>query len=316
VNPGRKLTLLLIAIPTLIWGSTWAVIRVGLIGIPPLTGVAIRFGIAGLVLFGIGLAKGIPFGRGKYEKRLWLSTAAFTFSLCYVVVYWGEQFVPSGLAAVLWSMFPLFVALVARLVIPGEVIRSSTIIGIVVSLVGMGIIYSEDFRLLGGPRVLFAAIVFLLSPLASAVGNVFVKRLGQGMHPVSTAAVPMMLTSVIVGIAAWLFERDRPIVFDTRSVSALLYLALIGTSTAFGLYYWLLNRFSATNLSLTALVTPIVALAIGAFFMHEPLTPRVLIGSAVVVAGVAVAAGLGIVRAQRERRDAVDVLVEGERPAR
>jgi drug/metabolite transporter (DMT)-like permease len=293
VKPGPRLTLATLVLVILIWGSTWSVIRVGLVGVPPLTGVAIRFGIAGLVLFLVGLANRVPFGKGKNEKKLWVTTSVFTFSLCYIIVYWGEQYVPSGLAAVLWATFPLFVALLARVVIPGEIIRPATVVGMIVSLAGMAIIYSEDFRLLGGPKVLFAAVVFLLSPLASAIGNTLVKRWGQGSHPLSTAAVPMMLTAVLVGVLALLFERGRPVTWDTRSVSALLYLAILGTSTTFGLYYWLLNWYPATRLSLTANVTPIVAVTIGALFMHEPLTPRVLVGSAVVLGGVAVAMTLG-----------------------
>jgi drug/metabolite transporter (DMT)-like permease len=280
----------------LIWGSTWAVIRVGLIGVPPLTGLAIRFGLAGIVLFLIGLARGVRFGRVKNERWLWLSTASLTFTLCYIVVYWGEQFVPSGLAAVLWATFPFFVALITRWLIPSEPIRPATLAGMLVSFVGLLLIYSEDVELLGGPKVLFAAIVFLLSPLASAIGNVTVKRWGQGSHPIATTAVPMMMTGAFVGVLAFLLERDRPMNFDAVAIGAIVYLALFGTALAFGVYYWLLNQLPATRLALTASITPVVALVIGTTIMAEPITPRVMAGAAVVLAGVYLAVGTGRLR--------------------
>ena len=285
----RPLALAAIALIILVWGSTWAVIRVGLVGVPPLAGISLRFLLAGTVLWLIGLVNRVPFGKGHNEKRLWLATATFTFIICYIVVYWGEQYVTSGLASVLWATYPLFVAVIARVVIPSEVIPRATVAGMVVSLAGLALIYSEDVRLLGGPKVLFAAVIFLLSPLSSAVGSVCVKRWGQGSNPLATTAIPMIITGVVVGALALVLERDRRLVFDATSVGAIVYLALVGTALAFGVYFWLLNHFPATRLAITANVTPLVALVIGATIMDEPMSPRVLLGSAIVLAGVALA---------------------------
>ncbi|TPW12792.1 MAG: DMT superfamily drug/metaboltie permease, partial [bacterium] len=194
MKPGPKLTAAVILLLILIWGSTWAVIRVGLVGIPPLTGVALRFGIASLLLFSIGLARGVRFGAGRYEKAIWWSSALLSFSTSYVVVYWAEQYVPSGLAAVLWATFPLILAILAHFMIPGEQIRPVSLVGTLIGFAGIGVIYSEDFALLGGPNVLFASIVLLISPLVSALANVVIKRWGKGVHPISLTAVPMGMT--------------------------------------------------------------------------------------------------------------------------
>jgi len=300
VKPGPRLTAAVLILLTLIWGSTWAVIRVGLVGIPPLTGVALRFGIASLLLFSIGFARRVPFGAGKHEKGLWWSTALLSFCGSYVVVYWAEQYVPSGLAAVLWATFPLILAVMAHFLIPGERIRPTTILGTLVGFAGVGVIYSEDFSLLGGPKVLFASIVFLISPIVSAVSNVLVKRWGKDVHPISLTAVPMGMAFGIVGALALTLERGRPLVFNGTSIAALFYLAIFGSAVCFGLYYWLLQHLPATRLSLISYGTPIVAVLIGSTIMNEPLTPRVLLGALMVLAGV----GLSVVNYRGRRAEA------------
>lgn len=305
MKPGPRLTAAVLILLTLIWGSTWAVIRVGLVGIPPLTGVALRFGIASILLFSIGIARRVPFGAGRHEKALWWSTTLLSFCASYVVVYWGEQYVPSGLAAVLWATFPLILAVMAHFLIPGERIRPITIIGTLVGFAGVGVIYSEDFALLGGPKVLFASIVFLLSPLVSAIANVLVKRWGKDVHPISLTAVGMGMTFGIIGALALILERDRPPVFNGTSLAALFYLAVFGSAVTFSLYYWLLQHLPATRLSMISYGTPIVAVLIGSTIMNEPLTPRVLLGALMVLAGV----GLTVVN-YRGRRVAAPVAME------
>jgi drug/metabolite transporter (DMT)-like permease len=129
----------------------------------------------------------------------------------------------------------------------------------------------------------------LVSPLVSAASAVAVKRWGRDVHPVSLSAVPMAMSVVVMGGMALAFESGRPVRIDAVSVSALLYLALFGSALTFTLYYWLMRHLPATRLSLIAYSTPVVAVTVGAIFMHEPVTARTVAGSALVVAGVALA---------------------------
>ena len=103
-----------------IWGSTWSVIRIGLRGIPPLTGVSLRFGIASVLLLVLAWQQGVRLGGRPYERRLWLINGLLAFSVSYGVVYWAEQWIPSGLAAVLFATFPLCVAVMAHYWLPDE----------------------------------------------------------------------------------------------------------------------------------------------------------------------------------------------------
>jgi drug/metabolite transporter (DMT)-like permease len=273
----------------LIWGTTWAAIRVSLEGIPPLKGVVIRFAIASLLLLSLAPVLRVRLGADPRERRLWVLNGALTFTISYGLVYWAEQWVPSGLAAVLFATFPLFVALLAHLALPGERLRPGSSIGVLLGFVGVALLFSEDFEKLGGPKVGFALAVLLLAPLASAVANVAVKKWGGGIHPLSISAMPMALGTLFMVPLAWASEADRPIHWGVRPVLALLYLAVMGSAVAFTLYYWLLRRLPATSLSLINYATPVVAVAVGILFLNEPFTLRILLGAALVVAGVAVA---------------------------
>jgi len=286
--PGRLLTVATFAGLCLIWGTTWAVIRIGLEGIPPLTGVAARFAVASLLLLGLGRLLGLRLGASRAERALWLVNGLLAFSASYGVVYWAEQWIPSGLAAVLFATYPLMVALLSHFVLPGERMTPAGALGIALGFCGVAVIYSTDFSLLGGRPVFVASLVMLLSPAVSAIASVAVKRYGKGVHPLSLTAVPMGMTALLMGALAALLERGRPLRLDVVSVGAMLYLAVFGSAVTFTLYYWLLSHYAATRLSLIAYVIPVVAVFVGTVFLDETLTARTLVGSGLVVVGVAV----------------------------
>jgi drug/metabolite transporter (DMT)-like permease len=273
----------------LIWGTTWAAIRVGLRGVPPFTGVALRFAIAAAVLLALFPVFGVKLDRSRRERGLWLSNTLLTFVIPYSILYWAEQWVPSGLAAVLFATFPLFVALMAHLLLPGERLTGASAAGILVGFAGVTVIFSEDFRALGGSKVALAAAVLLVCPLLAALGSVLVKRWGTGIHPLSISAVPMGIAALVMAPLALGVEADRAVVFNAPSVLALLYLSLIGSAVPFALYFWLLKHQPATRLALINYATPVVAVAVGSLFLGEPVTARVVLGTALVIAGVGIA---------------------------
>jgi drug/metabolite transporter (DMT)-like permease len=272
----------------LVWGTTWAAIEVMLRGIPPFSGVAIRFFIAGTLLWAIARGRRVPLGRKPYERRLWWINAAFAFSISYGAVYWAEQWVPSGLAAVLFATYPLFVGAIAHFALPGERVSALEGVGMLIGFAGVVTIFSADFGRLGGTQVFVASIVMLASPISAAIGTVCVKRWGAGIHPLSLTAVPMMISGVAMGGVALVLERDRDFTFGAAPVLALLYLTIVGSAITFTLYYWLLEYLPAKRMALIAYLIPVIAIGIGTF-RGEVLTSRVLAGSSVVIGGVALA---------------------------
>ena len=123
---------------------------------------------------------------------------------------WAEQWVPSGLASVLFATFPLLVAVMAHFALPEERMTVPALIGTGLGFAGIAVIFADEFALLGGSMVALAAVVMLISPLVSATVSVAVKKWGSGMHPVSFNAVAMLLATGIMGVVAAVVERHRP----------------------------------------------------------------------------------------------------------
>lgn len=287
-RPAIKAALAISAL-ILIWGSTWSVIAIGLRDTPPFTGAAVRFAIASVLLLAIARKQRVPLGKTRLERRLWLVNALLSFTISYGVVYWGEQWVPSALAAVLFTTFPLLVALFAHWLLPGEQLTGRTVIGIVLGFGGVMWIFSDDLSGLGGPTALNVAAVMLLSPLSASLGSVLIKRWGSGVHPLSLTAVPMGICAVLLGSLAVIFEREQEVIWSARSIGAVLYLAIAGSAVTFSLYFWLLQKMPATRLSLITYGVPIVALTLGVVFLGEPISARMIGGTVMVLLGVSLA---------------------------
>ena len=283
------MTVSVFALLCLIWGTTWSVIQIGLRGIPPFTGASLRFAIAGFLLLGLALARGVPLGKRRHEVALWVVNGLLSFTVCYGIVYWAEQWVPSGLAAVLFATYPFFVAIVGHYALPAERVSRLEIAGILVGFAGVALIFAADFDALGGPDVLRGSLAMLLSPIAAAGASVSIKRWGGGIHAFSHSSVPMIGAAAVLGGIAALTERSRDVSWNAESISALLYLAIAGSAVTFSLYFWLLQHLPAKRLALVAYIVPLVAMAIG-FLRGEPVTARTIAGSAAVLAGVALAA--------------------------
>jgi len=279
---------LALAVLCLIWGSTWSVIQIGLQGIPPLGGVALRFGIASVILLAAALLSGVKLGRTRTERVFWIANGLLAYTITYGIVYWCEQWMPSGLAAVLFATYPFFVAMFSWVLLPAERVNLPEVAGIVIGFSGVGVIFSQDFTALGGRQVAVASAVLLVSPLAAALSTVTVKRWGTGIHPLSLTSIPMALTAGIMGALALLYEGGKTYTWTWSSAGALFYLAIMGSAVTFSIYYWLLARLPAKRLALITYVIPVVAVTIGVL-RGERLTARMLAGSAVVLGGVALA---------------------------
>jgi drug/metabolite transporter (DMT)-like permease len=280
-------TALALAALIMIWGSTFAVIAVGLEDIPPMTGIALRFALASFLLLALAWKRGVPLGKSRREWKLWWVNGLFTFCFAYWITYWAEQYLPSGLAAILYATFPLFVALLAHWMIPGEPLTRRALAGAFLGILGVVWIFADDLSDLGGPMVVPAALVMILSPLSASVASVWVKKWGSGIHPLSQTAVPMAICAGIMGLLALVFEADREMVWSVRSVSTLLYLAVIGSAVTFTLYFWLLSYLRATRISLITFGVPIVAVLVGVLARNEPVTVGMIGGTGLVLTGVA-----------------------------
>jgi drug/metabolite transporter (DMT)-like permease len=173
-----------------IWGSTWLFIKLGLADLPPLTFAGIRFLLASLILTAIVLARGARWPRARKDRFLIAIVGVLQFTLNYGLVFWGEQHISSGLAAVLQSTFPAFGMVIAHFYLPHERITGLKIIGVLMGSVGIAVIFSDQLSV-AGPMALFGSIALVLSAFFGSYGNVLVKAYSQKIDPLVLAAGQM-----------------------------------------------------------------------------------------------------------------------------
>jgi len=289
------------AVLAVVWGSTWLFIKVGVETLPPLTFAGIRFVIA-LVPLGLFLAlRRSPLPRGAGAWRLLAVTGLLSFTASYGLVCFAEKHISSGLTAVLFCTYPLFGQLFAHWILPSEPFRLRKGAGALLALSGVFLLFREQIRL-GGEMALWGSGAVLLAAAVSAVTGVWVKRSGGGLDPVSLTFWQMALGTAPLLLLGALFEGN-PLAMDftPRAILALLYLALVGTSLAFVLWYQLLKQMEVTRLQTMPLFNTLVAVLLGWAFMGERYGAEALMGSAVVLWGTALALGRGMGRPERQR---------------
>jgi drug/metabolite transporter (DMT)-like permease len=269
-----------------IWGSTWLFIKLGLEDLPPITFAGIRFVIACAILFLFIRARGIQLPAAGRDWWLLASTGVLSFSLNYGLVFWGEQYISSGLAALLQSTLPAFGLVFAHFHLPGERMTWTKIFGVVLGVIGVGVVFSHQLAIAGG-KALAGSIALVLSAMFAAYSNVLVKGHGRKLEPAILAGGQMLfglIPLLLIGIPL----EGNP--FNYRwtpiAVLSLLYLAVVGSVIAFVLYYWLVHKMDVTKTMLISLVTPVVAVLLGMVVLGEDLSWRTVAGGVMIMVGV------------------------------
>jgi len=270
-----------------IWGSTWLFIKVGLADLPPFTFAGIRFVLASLILTLLVIARRAPWPRTRREWGLITVVGLLQFALNYGLVFWGEQYISSGLAAVLQSTFPVFGLVIAHFYLPQERMTGARVVGVLLGVFGVAVIFSDQLTIAGNLAFL-GSMALVASAFFGSYSNVLVKAYGTKIDPQVFAATQMIFGFVpLLGIGI-LFEGN-PLRFHwtAKAVVCLLYLVVVGSVLAFALYYWLVRRMDVTNTMLIALVTPVVAVILGIVVLNEKLNWRLLAGGACIMSAIA-----------------------------
>jgi drug/metabolite transporter (DMT)-like permease len=281
---GFKVVLVYITL-CFVWGSTWVAIRYGLESLTPVFSVGIRFILASLFIWILMQVKGISLQKDKLSVRLYLLMGFFSFVVPFGLVYWAVQFVPSGMASVLFAVYPFFVVIFSYMRMPSETIGFYKIFGTILGFSGIVIIFSDS---LGGDVSNYVAgmIAIVSSGVLQAWIAVSIKKHGQHLHPLSMNFVPMVIAGITMTTLGVLFEDLSTIRIDQKALLSLLYLSFFGSVVTFTSFYWLIKRVNLVILSLIAFITPIVALILGFIFYSEHLSTDHFIGSAFVLTGI------------------------------
>jgi drug/metabolite transporter (DMT)-like permease len=285
---SRPVVWSLYAVLVLIWSSTWVSIKIGLGDLPALLGAGIRFAFAGVVLLAYAAVQRRPLGT---DRALALLLALGPFATSYGLIYWAEQHVPSGLAAVLFGVMPLYVALAASVLLPDEPLRARLLAGVVLAIGGLTLAFRESVSLGDDDLAALAAAAVAISPVFSAAGNISIKRRGGGLDAVALNAWAMLGAGVVLLAASALTETWSDARWSAEAIGSIAYLALAGTAFSFVTLTILLRELPAVTISFIALLLPFGALAFGAALEDEQVTLAAVLGAALVAAGILVAQG-------------------------
>jgi drug/metabolite transporter (DMT)-like permease len=282
----RRLVLPAYCFLLVIWSSTWVAIKIGLEDTPPFYGAGIRFAFAGVVLLVVARALRRPL---KSDPLLVAVLAVLPFALSYGLIYWSEQYIPSGLAAVLFGVMPLYVAILSALYLREEPVTRRIVVGVFVALFGLAAAFGESIALGHEERALLGAAAALTAPLASAIGNLSIKLRGSGLDPIALNGWAMLGGGVLLLAVSAPSEDWSQAVWSAQAIGAIAYLALIGSAIAFVLLTMLLHEMTAIQAAYIPLIIPFGALAFGAALYDEPITALAVAGAALVGGGLLVA---------------------------
>jgi drug/metabolite transporter (DMT)-like permease len=274
------------AVVAVVWGSTWLVIKHGLESLPPLFGAGMRFVVAGAVMACLAPLLVRREGGGRPPFAVVLAHCLCQFVLNFALVYWSETVLPSGLVSVLWSIFPLLVALSGHFVTKTELLVGRQWLGMLVAFAGIAALFATDIAGIS-PRAVTAGLLVLLGPLAVTYSTALIKLRASGTSSVILNRDAMSLGGLLLLVLSFLLERGEPVRFTGSAVASVLYLALAGSVLTFGIYVWLLRTVAAYRLSLVSYVIPAIAIWLGATFGGEPVRTTTLVGTGLVIAGVA-----------------------------
>ena len=269
------------------WGSSYLFIKIGVdAGLQPFTLVALRL-LVGLSL----LATVVALAREELPRRIQtyghlvvmgLLSVALPFSL----ITWAEQSVDSTIAAVLNSTVPLFAIVIAAVVLRDEPITVNRLAGLAVGFIGVAVLVGfNPADVAGGDTT--AELALIGSSISYAAGAVYARRMVHGLRPMIPALFQVAFAFLMTAVLAFIFERPIDIPMRADAILAVVWLGLLGSGAAYLVFFRLLGRWGATRTSLVAYLLPVYGLVLGAIVLSEPVDTRLILGTALVIGGIA-----------------------------
>jgi drug/metabolite transporter (DMT)-like permease len=283
-------TLLAFAIIYFVWGSTFLAIRIGVRELPPLLFAAMRFLVAGIVLYGWMIAR----GERSPSRRQWMSAvllALLIFVIDYGLLFWAEQRVPSGLAAVMMATIPVFIALSEILFLRTQRLTVRLASALLIGIGGVAVLMSHSLNLGGAPVDRTGAVALIIGSISWSIASVLTRKLPLPPSKVMSSGAQMLAGGILLTLTAAAlgeFRNFHPSTVSRGAWLSLLYLIIAGSIIGFTAYVWLIHHESPTKVGTYAYVNPVVAVLLGYFLGGEALGLRTILGTLFVLVSVVV----------------------------
>ena len=274
----------------LIWGSTWYFIKITLnAGMPPMYGVGIRFFFSGLLFFLILLLRKESIPMNKQSIKLYLSFALLNFSLSYGITYWATQYVYSSISAIIWGLFPAVTSLIAHFMIPNdpnERLTQNKLLALGIGFIGLTII-SSDQTIDFSSNSSIGILLLICAVVAAAYPSVLYKKHSKEVNHYQMNAVCQLITGVVMLSLSYFIETEETmqLVWTNELILSTIYLIVLGGVVSWGIYFWLYQHLTVTQVTYVAIFPPIVAIIMGWIFLNEVLTIKEIIGTIFILSG-------------------------------
>jgi drug/metabolite transporter (DMT)-like permease len=289
-RPATWKVLFAFAIIYFVWGSTFLAIRVGVREVPPFLLAAIRFLIAGVVLYGWARSRGAAAPTAQ-EWRGATILAVLIFVMDYGVIFWAERRVPSGIAAVMLATIPVFMALSEILIAKTQRLTGRLAIALLLGIGGVAILVNRSASFGDAPIDPLGACALLFAAVSWSIASALSRNLPSPQVKAMSSAAQMFAGGVLLTIVAALlgeFRGFHPEAVSAKAWFALAYLIVAGSIMGFTAYVWLIHHESPTKVGTYAYVNPVVAVLIGYFLGGEAVGPRTIAGTLLVLVSVVV----------------------------
>jgi drug/metabolite transporter (DMT)-like permease len=284
-----RIVLVYVAIAFL-WGSTWSVIRIGLADLPPLRFAGMRMALAAALLAPFALRGGAwRVLVGEAGARIAL-VGLFQIAVPYGLMFVAQQWVPSGLAALLFATFPVWIALLARVFLPGERLTPAKLASAAIGVAGIAVLQAPHLGSLDGSgRLALGSALIISASIVVALANVLVRRHLLAISPLAMTAGQTFVGAIVLLVAALLLEQGRPASYTPAALGALAYLAVFGTALTYIGLYWLVPRVPIAAIGALPLLDTTVAVTLGAVLLGESIGWHLAVGGGMVLAAAALA---------------------------
>lgn len=270
---------------SIIWGTTYLVLRIGVLEFPPFLFTAIRQTTAGILLLTVLLLVRVPL---QFSPRYLLHQSVAGFLLITLgngLVAWAEVHIPSGVAAVLCSSLPVAVILI-NLIIYREPPAPVIVVGTILGMAGMLLMFSEHLADLARMEYRLGVFWTLVAVVSWASGSIWLKHKHQQSNPFVNAAFQMLAGGLFCLLLSLFTDDWQSVIWSDKTAYALLYLILFGSLLAYASYLYALRKLPISVVSLYAYINPVVAVVLGWLVLDEKLNLRIVIAIAIVLTGI------------------------------
>lgn len=288
----------------LMWGSSYLFIKIAVDDFGTFTLVALRLVIGAALLWIVLRISGKPLPR---QPRLYghlMVMGLINITAPFLLITWAERSVESSLASILTSLVPLFAVLIAPFFIDDEPFRANAAVGLLVGFAGVVVLTSRELNV--ATTDLVADLALVLSSAFYAAGAVYSRRNVRGVDPLIPPVFQVTFAAIYTGVIALVFEHPWTARPDGSAIFAIAWLGILGSGFAYLAFFRVLAAWGATRTTAVAYLLPIVGIILGFVVLHEPIDARILLGSALVITGMALVSRRGSVIPWRSAPVALD----------